>query len=208
MVTQVYFDANTLIECMTLTCTNVFLYSGRASFAQVRHLSSSSTSAACIWQLINAGPQISCCACGIYWKALMKKHKSSSRHLWPKIQHVKVLEVTIPRADQSPWITLSLLGCFRVSHYRQQALTLAKRSNRLKATLSEFEYTVECQSKELAALRAEQNGLKEASAEALREKEELLQRWMEEKSEEADRLNKYNDTQERWEKLKYESCTT
>lgn len=95
-----------------------------------------------------------------------------------------------------------------MSHYRQEALTLAKGSNRLKATLSEFEYTVECQSKELAALRAEQNGLKEASAEALREKEELLQRWMEEKSEEADRLNKYNDTQERWEKLKYESCTT
>ncbi|XP_030298651.1 autophagy-related protein 16-1 [Sparus aurata] len=89
----------------------------------------------------------------------------------------------------------------RVSHYRQEALTLAKGSNRLKATLSEFEYTVECQSKELAALRAEQNGLKEASAEALREKEELLQRWMEEKSEEADRLNKYNDTQERWQRL-------
>ncbi|XP_073338608.1 autophagy-related protein 16 [Pagrus major] len=89
----------------------------------------------------------------------------------------------------------------RVSHYRQEALTLAKGSNTLKATLSEFEYTIECQSKELAALRAEQKGLKEASAEALREKEELLQRWMEEKSEEADRLNKYNDTQERWQRL-------
>lgn len=88
-----------------------------------------------------------------------------------------------------------------MSHYRQEALTLAKGSNTLKATLSEFEYTVECQTKELAALRAEQKGLKEASAEALREKEELLQRWMEEKSEEADRLNKYNDMQERWEML-------
>ncbi|XP_036979000.1 autophagy-related protein 16-1 [Acanthopagrus latus] len=89
----------------------------------------------------------------------------------------------------------------RVSHYRQEALTLAKGSNTLKATLSEFEYTVECQTKELAALRAEQKGLKEASAEALREKEELLQRWMGEKSEEADRLNKYNDMQERWQRL-------
>ncbi|KAM8738531.1 autophagy-related protein 16-1 [Acanthopagrus schlegelii] len=89
----------------------------------------------------------------------------------------------------------------RVSHYRQEALTLAKGSNTLKATLSEFEYTVECQTKELAALRAEQKGLKEASAEALIEKEELLQRWMEEKSEEADRLNKYNDMQERWQRL-------
>ncbi|GAA6229663.1 autophagy-related protein 16-1-like [Lates japonicus] len=86
----------------------------------------------------------------------------------------------------------------RVSQYRQEALTLAKGSKTLKATLSDIEFTLECQSKELAALRAEQKGLKEALGQALREKEELLQRWMEEKREEADRMNKYNDTQERW----------
>ncbi|XP_051234583.1 autophagy-related protein 16-1 [Dicentrarchus labrax] len=89
----------------------------------------------------------------------------------------------------------------RVSHFRQEALTLAKGSNTLKATLSEFEFTIECQSKELAAVRAEQKELKEALGQAWREKEELLQRWMEEKREEADRLNKYNDTQERWQRL-------
>ncbi|XP_023151156.2 autophagy-related protein 16-1 isoform X2 [Amphiprion ocellaris] len=89
----------------------------------------------------------------------------------------------------------------RVSKYRQEALTLAKGSNALKAALSEFEFTVECQSKELAALRVEQKGLKETLAQACIEKERLLQRWMEEKREEAERLNKYNDMQERWEHL-------
>lgn len=91
-----------------------------------------------------------------------------------------------------------LLLCFSSgSDYHQEALTLAKGSNTLKATLSEFEFTIECQSKELAALRTEQKGLNEALAQAWREKEELVQRWMEEKRGDADRLNKYNDTQER-----------
>ncbi|XP_076599867.1 uncharacterized protein LOC143328557 [Chaetodon auriga] len=89
----------------------------------------------------------------------------------------------------------------RVSHYHQEALTLAKGSKTLKATLSDFEFTIECQSKELAALQAEQKRLKQALAEAWREKEELLQRWMEVKEEEADRMNKYNDIQERWQRL-------
>ncbi|XP_034754883.1 autophagy-related protein 16-1-like isoform X2 [Etheostoma cragini] len=89
----------------------------------------------------------------------------------------------------------------RVSHYHQEALTLAKGSNTLKATLSEFEFIIECQSKELAALRTEQKGQNEALAQAWREKEELVQRWMEEKRGDADRLNKYNDTQERWQRL-------
>ncbi|KAI3363310.1 hypothetical protein L3Q82_011929 [Scortum barcoo] len=89
----------------------------------------------------------------------------------------------------------------RVSHYCQEALTLAKGSKTLRATLSEFESTIECQSKELEGLRAEQKGLKEALTRACREKEELLQRWMEEKREEADRLNKYNDAQERWQRM-------
>nr|XP_020460424.1 autophagy-related protein 16-1-like [Monopterus albus] len=89
----------------------------------------------------------------------------------------------------------------RVTQYRQEALTLAKRSNTLKATLSEFEFTIECQAKELGALHAEQKGLKEELVQAYKEKEELLQRWMDEKREEADRLNKHNDTQERWQRL-------
>ncbi|KAF7665873.1 hypothetical protein LDENG_00131120 [Lucifuga dentata] len=89
----------------------------------------------------------------------------------------------------------------QVSRYRQEALTLAKGSNTLKATLHECEFTIESQSKELAALRTEQRELREAMAEAWREKEELLQRWMEEKRVEADRMNKYNDTQERWQRL-------
>ncbi|XP_054456709.1 autophagy-related protein 16-1 [Anoplopoma fimbria] len=89
----------------------------------------------------------------------------------------------------------------RVSHYHKEALTLAKGSNSLKATLSGFEYTIECQSKELAALRVEQKGLHEALAQTWREKEELLERWMQEKREEADRLNKYNYTQDRWQRL-------
>ncbi len=91
----------------------------------------------------------------------------------------------------------SLLGFYSVIHYRQEALTLAKRSNTLKATLSEQEFTLERQSKELAALCAEQKGLRTALARARREKEELLRRWMEEKREEAERLNRYNNTQER-----------
>ncbi|CAJ1067234.1 autophagy-related protein 16-1-like isoform X2 [Xyrichtys novacula] len=89
----------------------------------------------------------------------------------------------------------------RVSLYRQEALTLARRSNSQRATLSELQHTIECQSKELADLQAEVRGLKKALAQARREKEELLQRWMDEKRVEADRLNKYNDTQERWQRL-------
>ncbi|KAM4590845.1 autophagy-related protein 16-like isoform 1-T1 [Odontesthes bonariensis] len=89
----------------------------------------------------------------------------------------------------------------RVSQYRQEALTLAKGSNNLKATLSEFEFTIESQAKELSVLRLEQKGLKEALAQARRDEEQLLQRWIEEKRGEADRLNRYNVTQERWQHL-------
>lgn len=89
----------------------------------------------------------------------------------------------------------------RMSQYRQEALTLAKKSNSMKTTLSEFEYVIECQSKELVALRIEQKDLKEALDQNRTEKERLLQRWIEEKSEEADRLNDYNHTQERLQHL-------
>lgn len=84
-----------------------------------------------------------------------------------------------------------------MTRHRQEALTLAKGSKTLKVTLREYEFTIECQSKELATLHVEQRGLKEALAQAQKANEELLQRWMEEKRVEADRLNKYNDIQER-----------
>ncbi|KAL6101999.1 uncharacterized protein ACO6RY_17127 [Pungitius sinensis] len=38
-------------------------------------------------------------------------------------------------------------------------------------------------------------------AQAWREKEDLLRRWLQEKGEVADRLNEYNQTQERWQRL-------
>ncbi|XP_013857379.1 uncharacterized protein si:ch1073-143l10.2 [Austrofundulus limnaeus] len=89
----------------------------------------------------------------------------------------------------------------RVSQYRHEALTLAKTNKNLKASLLEYEYTAECQSKELAALRLEQSGLKQASEQAHRDREQFLQRWMKEKEEAADRLNRYNDKQERCQDL-------
>lgn len=95
-------------------------------------------------------------------------------------------------------INKSLIGFFSsVSQYRQEALTLAKRNHNLKAAFLEHEFTIECQSKELAALRLEQSGLKEGLQQARTDAERLLQRWVEEKKEGADRLNKYNDKQER-----------
>ncbi|XP_056148306.1 autophagy-related protein 16-1 [Lampris incognitus] len=89
----------------------------------------------------------------------------------------------------------------QVSRYRQEALTLAKGSKALKTVLADCEFTIESQSKELAALRLEQRELREDLANARAEKEALLQRWMEEKREVAKRVNKYNNAQERWRRL-------
>ncbi|KAJ0004696.1 hypothetical protein NQD34_010910 [Periophthalmus magnuspinnatus] len=89
----------------------------------------------------------------------------------------------------------------RVSHYHQEALRLAKGSKSLKSTLVEYEFTVECQSKELASLHKEQERLKEALVQLQRENDRLLQRWMDRRSEEACRVNEYNNTQERWHRL-------
>lgn len=86
---------------------------------------------------------------------------------------------------------------YSVSHYHQEALTLAKECNTLRATLSDFEFTIEQHSCELAALHVEQKELKEELAQEMRAKEELMQRWMDERREAADRLNKYNDARER-----------
>ncbi|KAF7220390.1 transcript variant X2 [Nothobranchius furzeri] len=85
-----------------------------------------------------------------------------------------------------------------VSQHRQEALTLAKRNSNLNKTLVDLEFTVDLQFKELAALRLEKNKMKEALDQAHVDQEQTLHRWIEEKKKEADRLNKYNDKQERW----------
>ncbi|KAG7251526.1 hypothetical protein CRUP_034725, partial [Coryphaenoides rupestris] len=84
----------------------------------------------------------------------------------------------------------------QVSRYRQEALGLARGSNAQKATLNHLEFTVERQAKELGALQKEHMRLREGMVDAWKEKAELVQRWMEEKKEEAARVNKYNDAQE------------
>ncbi|CAL8368920.1 unnamed protein product [Gadus morhua 'NCC'] len=89
----------------------------------------------------------------------------------------------------------------QVARFRREALSLAGGSNSLKATLNHQEFTLERQAKELAALQKEHMRLREGMVEAWKEKGDLLQRWMEEKKEEAARVNKYNDAQERWRRL-------
>lgn len=87
--------------------------------------------------------------------------------------------------------------CCRVSRYRNEAVLLARGACCLKNDLSEYEYKLECQSKELATLQLEQRTLREELAVARQEKEELLERWLEEKREEAERINKHNAALER-----------
>lgn len=58
---------------------------------------------------------------------------------------------------------------YSVSHYHQEALTLAKDRNTLRANLKDTEFTVECHLKQLAALHAEQKELKAALAQAQQE---------------------------------------
>ncbi|KAI5629240.1 autophagy-related protein 16-1, partial [Silurus asotus] len=85
----------------------------------------------------------------------------------------------------------------QVSRYRNEAVLLARGACCLKNDLCEYEYKLECQSKELAALKLEQRTLREELAIARQEKEELLERWLEEKKEEAERINKHNAALER-----------
>ncbi|KAG7484105.1 hypothetical protein MATL_G00045620 [Megalops atlanticus] len=86
----------------------------------------------------------------------------------------------------------------QVSRYRKEALSLARNASSLQSRLLECEYTLERQSKELSALRAECRALQEELVGAWQEKEQLLERWLEEKREEAERVNQHNDAQERW----------
>ncbi|ROL54428.1 Autophagy-related protein 16 [Anabarilius grahami] len=89
----------------------------------------------------------------------------------------------------------------QVARYRTEAVLLAQGASCLKSDLEEYEYQLECQSKELTALRLEHNTLREELAATKLQKEQLLDRWLEEKKEEAERINKHNATQERWQRL-------
>ncbi|XP_018925045.1 autophagy-related protein 16-1-like [Cyprinus carpio] len=89
----------------------------------------------------------------------------------------------------------------QVVRYRAEAVVLAQGASSLKAELDEYGYQLECQSKELTALRLEHSSLREELTAANLQNEQLLDRWLEEKKEEAERINKYNATQERWQRL-------
>ncbi|KAL0994343.1 hypothetical protein UPYG_G00120900 [Umbra pygmaea] len=86
----------------------------------------------------------------------------------------------------------------QVSRFRKEAVTHAREANILQVTLLECEFALENLSKELAVRQLNQQKLSEELAVARREKDEFLERWMEEKKDEAERVNRHNDTQERW----------
>ncbi|KAF4081964.1 hypothetical protein AMELA_G00146390 [Ameiurus melas] len=86
----------------------------------------------------------------------------------------------------------------QVSRYRTEAVLLARGACCLKDELSEYEYKLECRSKQLATLQSEQRKLREELVLVRQEKEELLERWLEEKREEAERINKHNAALEKW----------
>lgn len=70
----------------------------------------------------------------------------------------------MPLANQR-YTIIYLYDSYSVCYYYQKALTLAKECNTLRATLSDFEFTIEQHSHELAALHVEQKKLKEELAE-------------------------------------------
>ncbi|XP_023685065.1 autophagy-related protein 16 isoform X2 [Paramormyrops kingsleyae] len=86
----------------------------------------------------------------------------------------------------------------QVSRYRQEAVSQACDNAALRDTLSECEFALEQQSKEMAALRSGQTALLQEMDEIRREKEELQERWLQEKIQEAHRVNLNNEAQERW----------
>ncbi|XP_048838810.1 autophagy-related protein 16-1 [Brienomyrus brachyistius] len=86
----------------------------------------------------------------------------------------------------------------QVSRYRQEAVSQACGTTALRDTLSECEFALEQQSKELVALRSGQTALLQEMDEIRREKEELQERWLQEKIQEAHRVNLNNEAQERW----------
>ncbi|XP_051540614.1 uncharacterized protein si:ch1073-143l10.2 [Myxocyprinus asiaticus] len=89
----------------------------------------------------------------------------------------------------------------QVARYRTEAVLLAQGACSLKADLEAYEYKLECQSKELTVLRLEHRALREELTATNLQKEQLLDRWLEEKKQEAERINRHNAIQERWQRL-------
>ncbi|XP_065146726.1 autophagy-related protein 16-1 [Paramisgurnus dabryanus] len=89
----------------------------------------------------------------------------------------------------------------QITRYRTEAVLFAQGASSLKADLEENEYQLECQSKELTALKLEHQTQKEELTALNSQKEQLLDRWLEEKIEEAERINRHNATLERWQRL-------
>ncbi|XP_015195823.1 autophagy-related protein 16-1 [Lepisosteus oculatus] len=89
----------------------------------------------------------------------------------------------------------------QVSRYRTEAVSLSRLATTLQASLLECELQLEQQAEELAGLRQSRAELEAGLGQAEREREELLQRWLVEKREQAERVNLHNDAQERWLRL-------
>ncbi|XP_028838304.1 autophagy-related protein 16-1 isoform X2 [Denticeps clupeoides] len=86
----------------------------------------------------------------------------------------------------------------QVVRFRGEAVALAREASSLRSGLAEYEYALELQSKQFAGLQIEMSTLRAELSVAWVEKEDLLERWMEEKRLEAERVNKHNAAQERW----------
>lgn len=85
----------------------------------------------------------------------------------------------------------------RVVRFRNEALVLGREMATLKTNMADYEYSLELQDKELTSQRQDLVALKQELSAVSREKEELLERWMREKRQEASRVNKFNKMQER-----------
>ncbi len=89
------------------------------------------------------------------------------------------------------------LDNFRVSRFRNEALAFGREMATLKTQVADYEYRLEVQSGELRGQRLETEALRTQLSALQHDKEQLLQRWMEDKSKEAQRMNRYNRMQER-----------
>ncbi|XP_066578799.1 autophagy-related protein 16-1 [Amia ocellicauda] len=89
----------------------------------------------------------------------------------------------------------------QVSRYRGEAVSLSRCATALQASLLDLQVELEHQSSLLDALRSDQARLRAELGREQQEKAELLERWLEEKREQAERVNQHNATQERWARL-------
>ncbi|XP_063059317.1 autophagy-related protein 16-1 [Engraulis encrasicolus] len=95
-----------------------------------------------------------------------------------------------------------LQHCYaQVSRFRNEALSFGREMATLKTQVADYEYRLELQSRELRGQRLETEALRTQLATLQHDKEQLLQKWMEDKSMEAKRMNRYNRIQERCHRL-------